>query len=161
MTIKEYTQDQLAAQPIGYWAREAANLVIGGLRAALAEENLTQPHWWTLNHVTAAPAHWKRAALTEKLTPYDDQDTDFDAVYDDLAARGWLTETDGTLTLTEAGEAAGPARTTATRRCTRGCGRASTTRRTRRPSTFCGAWWPTWAAAATCRASTSARCGRP
>ncbi|MGW1775747.1 MarR family transcriptional regulator [Streptomyces sp. NPDC002104] len=105
MTIKEYSQDQLAAQPIGYWAREAATLVMGGLRAALAEENLTQPHWWTLNHVAASPARWKRTALTEKLTPYDDQDTDFDAVYDDLAARGWLTEADGVLTLTEAGEA--------------------------------------------------------
>ncbi|MFE4637929.1 MarR family transcriptional regulator [Streptomyces sp. NPDC056773] len=104
-TTKTYTQDQLAAQPIGYWAREAANLVIGGLRAALAEENLTQPHWWTLNHVSASPAHWKRAALTEKLAPYDDQDTDFDAVYDDLAARGWLTQVDGVLTLTEQGEA--------------------------------------------------------
>lgn len=105
MTIKEYSQDQLAAQPIGYWSREAANLVIGGLRAALAEENLTQPHWWTLNHVAGTPGHWKRAALTEKLTPYDDQDTDFDALYDDLTARGWLTETDGVLTLTEQGEA--------------------------------------------------------
>lgn len=105
MTIKNYSQEQLAAQPIGYWAREAGTLVIAGLRAALAEENLTQPHWWTLNHVAATPAQWKRAALTEKLTPYDDQDTDFDAVYDDLAARGWLTDSDGVLTLTEAGEA--------------------------------------------------------
>ncbi|MFJ7586230.1 hypothetical protein ACIQZO_02270 [Streptomyces sp. NPDC097617] len=33
MTIKEHTQQQLAAQPIGYWTREAANLVIGRLRA--------------------------------------------------------------------------------------------------------------------------------
>lgn len=105
MTIREYSRDQLAAQPIGYWTREAASLAIGGIRAALAEENLTQPHWWTLNHVAAAPAHWKRADLTEKLTPFDDQDTDFEALYDDLAARGWLTETDGTLALTEAGEA--------------------------------------------------------
>ncbi|MGW0389584.1 MarR family transcriptional regulator [Streptomyces sp. NPDC003042] len=105
MTIKEYPQDQLAAQPIGYWSRETANLVIGGLRAALAEESLTQPHWWTLNHVAGAPGQWKRAALTTKLTPFDDQDTDFEAVYEDLAARGWLTETDATLTLTEDGEA--------------------------------------------------------
>lgn len=105
MTIKDYPQDQLAAQPIGHWAREAATLVIGGLRAALAEENLTQPHWWTLGHLAGAPATWKRAALTEKLTPYDDQDTDFEAVYDDLEARGWLTESDGVLTLTEAGHA--------------------------------------------------------
>ncbi|CAM5402121.1 hypothetical protein SAVIM338S_02022 [Streptomyces avidinii] len=99
------TQAQLAAQPIGYWAREAAHLTMGGLRTALAEENLTQPHWWTLNHTAAAPAHWTRTTLTEKLTAYDDQNTDFDAVYDDLTARGWLTETDGTLTLTDHGEA--------------------------------------------------------
>ncbi|MDX6764712.1 MarR family transcriptional regulator, partial [Streptomyces sp. F8] len=46
-----------------------------------------------------------RPALTAKLTPYDDQHTDFDTVYDDLAARGWLTETTDGLTLTEAGEA--------------------------------------------------------
>ncbi|MFG2994709.1 MarR family transcriptional regulator [Streptomyces sp. NPDC048257] len=105
MTIKEYPQQQLAAQPIGYWTREAANLVIGGLRTALAEESLTQPHWWTLNHIAGTPGQWTRPALTEKLTPFDDQDTDFEAVYADLTARGWLTEADDRLTLTEAGEA--------------------------------------------------------
>ncbi|MFC0844220.1 MarR family transcriptional regulator [Streptomyces noboritoensis] len=105
MTIKEYPQDKLAAQPIGFWSREAADLVIGGLRTALAEEDLTQPHWWSLNHIAGAPGHWTRATLTEKLTPYDDQDTDFDAVYADLASRGWIAEADATLTLTEEGEA--------------------------------------------------------
>lgn len=105
MTIKEYSQDQLAAQPIGYWSREAANLVIGGLRAALAEENLTQPHWWSLNHIAGAPGTWTRATLTAKLAPYDDQNTDFAALYTDLDSRGWLTEPDGTLALTAAGEA--------------------------------------------------------
>ncbi|MDX3535974.1 MarR family transcriptional regulator [Streptomyces sp. MB09-01] len=105
MTIKEYPQEQLAAQPIGYWTREAAQLVIGGLRAALAEENLTQPHWWTLNHIAGTPGEWTRAALTAKLTPFDDQSTDFEALYADLTARGWITEADDRLTLTEAGEA--------------------------------------------------------
>ncbi|MFJ3727368.1 MarR family transcriptional regulator [Streptomyces sp. NPDC090045] len=105
MTIKEYPQERLAAQPIGYWTRAAADLVIGGLRAALAEEHLTQPHWWTLNHVAGTPGAWTRAALTAKLTPFDDQNTDFEAVYADLAARGWITETGDRLTLTEAGEA--------------------------------------------------------
>ncbi|MFE6836064.1 MarR family transcriptional regulator [Streptomyces sp. NPDC057705] len=105
MTIKEYPREQLAAQPIGYWTRAAADLVIGGLRAALAEENLTQPHWWTLGHVAGAPGEWTRTALTAKLAPFDDQDTDFEAVYADLAARGWITGADDRLTLTEAGEA--------------------------------------------------------
>ncbi|MEU1073039.1 MULTISPECIES: MarR family transcriptional regulator [unclassified Streptomyces] len=105
MTIKEYPQETLAAQPIGYWAREAASLVIGGLRTALAVEDLTQPYWWALNHIAGAPGHWTRASLTAKLTPFDDQDTDFDAVFTDLASRGWTAETDGTLVLTDAGEA--------------------------------------------------------
>ncbi|OAR22632.1 hypothetical protein A8W25_23785 [Streptomyces sp. ERV7] len=105
MTIKEYPQDTLAAQPIGYWTREAAGLAIGGLRTALAEEDLTQPHWWTLNHIAGAPGHWTRSALAEKLAPFDDQDTDFDAVFADLASRGWLAESGATLTLTAEGEA--------------------------------------------------------
>ncbi|WP_404960706.1 MarR family transcriptional regulator [Streptomyces sp. 147326] len=105
MTIKEYPQEQLAAQPIGYWTRAAAELIIGGLRAALAEENLTQPHWWALNHMAATPGEWTRATLTAKLAPFDDQNTDFEALYADLTARGWITEADDRLTLTEAGEA--------------------------------------------------------
>ncbi|WP_033332238.1 hypothetical protein [Streptomyces novaecaesareae] len=49
---------------------------------------------------------WTRTTLIERLTPYDDQATAFDTVFDDLIARGWLTEdTDGTFTLTEDGEA--------------------------------------------------------
>lgn len=56
-------------------------------------------------HSRSAPGHWTRATLTEKLAPFDDQDTDFDAVFADLATRGWIAETDAALTLTEAGEA--------------------------------------------------------
>ncbi|GAA0595034.1 MarR family transcriptional regulator [Streptomyces crystallinus] len=105
MTIKEHSQETLAAQPIGYWTREAAGLVIGGLRTALAEEGLTQPHWWVLNHIAGAPGGWTRAALAGKLARFDDQGTDFDAVFADLASRGWTAETDAALTLTDAGEA--------------------------------------------------------
>jgi len=82
--------------------------VVGRIRKELAAESLTQPHWWILNHVAAAPAHWTRAELTAKLTRYDDQGTDFTEVFADLATRGWLTEDatgTATLTLTEAGEA--------------------------------------------------------
>ena len=82
--------------------------MVGRIRKELAAESLTQPHWWILNHVAAAPAHWTRAELTAKLTRYDDQGTDFTEVFADLATRGWLTEDatgTATLTLTEAGEA--------------------------------------------------------
>lgn len=104
MTITEYSRDQLAAQPIGYWSGVANEIIVGGIRAALAEEGLTQPHWWILNHVASAPEQWTRVSLTAKLSPFDRQDTDFEAVYADLASRGWTAEPNGCLTLTEAGE---------------------------------------------------------
>ncbi|MFC8722363.1 MarR family transcriptional regulator [Kitasatospora sp. NPDC057198] len=105
VTLKEYPPEQLAAQPIGAWTGTAGRLVVGALREQLAVEGLTQPHWWTLNHAAGAPGRWTRAELTERLAPWDDQGTDFDAVYDDLAARGWLVEEAGRMTLTEQGEA--------------------------------------------------------
>lgn len=105
MTVKEYPQEELAAQPIGAWSGEAYRRVVGAIRAELAVENLTQPHWWTLNHVAGRPGAWTRAALVERLSPYDDLGTDFDSVFDDLTARGWMTEGAGGMTLTEAGEA--------------------------------------------------------
>ncbi|MGR7000361.1 MarR family transcriptional regulator [Yinghuangia aomiensis] len=105
MTITEYSRDELAAQPIGYWSGIANEITVGSLRAALAEEALTQPHWWTLNHVAGAPEHWTRDALTAKLSVFDRQETDFAAVYADLSSRGWIAEPGGRLVLTEAGEA--------------------------------------------------------
>jgi hypothetical protein len=104
-TLKTYTHEELAAQPIGAWSTEAGRRMVGALREQLAVEGLTQPHWWTLNHVAGRPGAWTRAALTGRLSPYDDQDTDFDGVYDDLVARGWLTEDEGGMTLTEEGQA--------------------------------------------------------
>lgn len=106
MTITEYPRDRLAAQPIGYWTGAANTIIVGGLRAALAEEALTQPHWWTLNHVAGAPGTWTRPELTRRLVEFDTQATDFEAVYADLTARGWMTESDAALTLTPSGEAA-------------------------------------------------------
>ncbi|MBB6075907.1 MarR family transcriptional regulator [Streptomyces paradoxus] len=104
--LKDYSPEELAAQPIGAWTGEACRRVVGAIRGQLAVENLTQPHWWTLNHASGARGHWTRATLTDRLTPYDDQNTDFDAVYDDLIARGWLTQdATGAMTLTEEGEA--------------------------------------------------------
>ncbi|MFI6161971.1 hypothetical protein ACIA59_18760 [Micromonospora haikouensis] len=105
MEVREYSRDELAAQPIGWWSGEAYRRVVGEIRAALAVEQLTQPHWWTLNHVAGDPGRWGRTTLAERLTPYDDLGTDFGGVFDDLVGRGWLTEVDGAFRLTEAGEA--------------------------------------------------------
>ncbi|WP_282700488.1 MarR family transcriptional regulator [Streptomyces sp. CC219B] len=103
MTLREYTQKELAAQPVGAWTGMAYRLVVGAIREELAAEGLTQPHWWTLNHVTREPGTWTRAALIERLRQWDDLGTDFHGVFDDLVGRGWLTEDAGLMTLTEAG----------------------------------------------------------
>jgi polyhydroxyalkanoate synthesis regulator phasin len=42
--------------------------------------------------------------LIERLAKYEDLGIDFNSVFDDLVARGWLTEDAGLMTLTEAGE---------------------------------------------------------
>jgi hypothetical protein len=105
VTIKTYSREELAAQPIGAWSGEAYRRVVGAIRAELAVEDLTQPHWWTLNHVAGSPGTWNRASLIERLAPYEDLGIDFDEVFDDLVARGWVTEDAGAMTLTEAGEA--------------------------------------------------------
>ncbi|MFF1508685.1 MarR family transcriptional regulator [Streptomyces sp. NPDC058326] len=104
VTLGEYSQEELAAQPIGAWTGMAYRLVVGALREQLAVEDLTQPHWWTINHVAGDPGRWTRAALIERLTKWDDLGTDFHGVFDDLVDRGWLVEDGGLMTLTEAGE---------------------------------------------------------
>ncbi|MET7275791.1 MarR family transcriptional regulator [Streptomyces flaveolus] len=104
VTLREYSQEELAAQPIGAWTGTASRLVVGALREQLAVEDLTQPHWWTLNHVAGEPGKWTRATLIERLAKWDDLGIDFNGVFDDLVDRGWLTEDAGLMTLTEAGE---------------------------------------------------------
>ncbi|MFE3072412.1 MarR family transcriptional regulator [Streptomyces sp. NPDC059247] len=104
VTLREYSQEELAAQPVAAWTGQASRLVVGAIRAQLAVEDLTQPHWWTLNHVAATPGRWTRATLIERLAKWDDLGIDFNGVFDDLVARGWLTEDAGLMTLSEAGE---------------------------------------------------------
>jgi hypothetical protein len=104
MSVRDYATDELAGQPIGYWSGETYRTVVGRIRSELAVESLAQPHWWILNHIDTTPRSWTRAALTERLQPFDDQGLDFAAVFDDLTSRGWVDEDgDGTLALTPAG----------------------------------------------------------
>lgn len=92
----------MAAQPIGYWSRAAHQAVVGRLRAELVFEQLTQPHWWTLNHVSSGT--WTRSVLADRLQPYDDLGIEMEDVFDDLLERGWLTDASGVLGLTPDGE---------------------------------------------------------
>jgi hypothetical protein len=104
MGVRDYPTQELAAQPIGYWSGETHRTVVGRIRSDLALESLTQPGWWILNHIEGAPGSWTSAALTERLQPFDDQDTDFAATIDDLVERGWLAyDGHATMTLTPTG----------------------------------------------------------
>lgn len=105
MIMQEYSNEQLAAQPIGYWSGAAHRAVIGRIQSELAVEELTQPHWWTLNHVAGSPGGWSRTRLADRLGPFADPGTEFNPVFDDLIARGWMTEEPESFTLTNAGEA--------------------------------------------------------
>lgn len=105
MAMKRYTQEELVEQPIGYWSGEAYRTVVGRIRDDLAVEQLTQPHWWILNHVADAPGTWTRVSLTERLISFDDLGIDFSDVFADLIERGWMTDEGNTLNLTEDGEA--------------------------------------------------------
>ncbi|MDG3015737.1 MarR family winged helix-turn-helix transcriptional regulator [Speluncibacter jeojiensis] len=107
MTMIDYPDHVIAAQPMGYWTDLAGRTIIGAIRAQLAVEQLTQPHWWILNHVSGSPGVWTHTTLARRLDEFAEAGTDLGAVVDDLVGRGWLRvdETAGTLTLTDEGEA--------------------------------------------------------
>lgn len=98
--------NEIKSQPIGYWTGEAYRRIAGAIRASLAAEGLTQPQWWTLNHV--ANGEWTRSALVEKLAPFsaDEQGLDLDEELDRLLEQGWATHDTVTdkLSLTTTGE---------------------------------------------------------
>jgi len=52
---------------MGYWSGVANEIIVGSIRDALAEEGLTQPHWWILNHFAGAPARWTRVTRPDRV----------------------------------------------------------------------------------------------
>lgn len=98
--------NEIKSQPIGYWTGEAYRRIASAIRESLAAEGLTQPQWWTLNHV--ANGEWTRGALVEKLAPFsaNEQGLDLDDELDDMLERGWVTHNAATekLRLTTTGE---------------------------------------------------------
>ncbi len=59
-------------QPIGFWTGEAHKLVGAKLHQTLADNGLSQPQWWMLNHLESAT--WTRDGLLEMLAPYNDNE---------------------------------------------------------------------------------------
>ncbi|MEU8913531.1 MarR family transcriptional regulator [Streptomyces nigrescens] len=97
----------LAAQPVAYWTWAAAQVLLRHIRGAMAREDLSQPQWWTLNHVDGAERGLTRAEVCARLDAYLGE-LGPDAVghaADSFLRRGRLTA-DGAGTLTDDGRAA-------------------------------------------------------
>ncbi|MEU4257358.1 MarR family transcriptional regulator [Streptomyces fradiae] len=102
------TDEDLAAQPIGYWSHVVHKAVIRRLRDAMADLDLTQPLWWTLNRLAAAgPGGASREELAAGLVALADDPDEIPRIPARLAYRGWTTEDEeGVLRLTGEGAAA-------------------------------------------------------
>lgn len=97
-----------AAQAVGYWTWLAHQVVVRHVRGALAGIDLTQPQWWVLKDVAAAPASRTRAELQKRLAAnLDAGPEEIGRAVDTLTARRWLTaDESGRLHATDAGRAA-------------------------------------------------------
>ncbi|WP_433545607.1 MarR family winged helix-turn-helix transcriptional regulator [Streptomyces sp. CA-294286] len=94
----------LASQPVAYWTGIASNAVKNLLRDSMARYDVTQPQWWVLNRVDAAPA--TRPEVIAALADVADNPYDISRVIDQLLHRGWLAaDPQDRLSLTESGRA--------------------------------------------------------
>ncbi|MFF0744019.1 MarR family winged helix-turn-helix transcriptional regulator [Streptomyces sp. NPDC004111] len=96
----------LATQPVAYWTGLASTAVKNLLRDEMARLDVTQPQWWVLNRVDAAPL--TRAEVVAALADVADGPHDISRVVDQLLHRGWLAldgGADAPLVLTEEGRA--------------------------------------------------------
>lgn len=104
--LKEYTDEELLKQPIGYWTGVAQELVIGRINETLGTLGIRQPHWWVLNLVNRSDDGITREELPAGLRHYVDSSVT-EPVVDELTGRGWLTTGDDRrLRLTDEGTAA-------------------------------------------------------
>ncbi|MFD6247938.1 MarR family transcriptional regulator [Streptomyces roseolus] len=101
------TDEALATQPVGYWSGLVHAAVTRRLRDEMARIDATQPQYWVLNHVKYRPAAPGRHEVVEELTPLAEGPHEIPRVVDQLLHRAWLrADADGSVHLTEAGEAA-------------------------------------------------------
>ncbi|MGI5525880.1 MarR family winged helix-turn-helix transcriptional regulator [Streptomyces syringium] len=82
----------VATQPIGYWSTAASKAVLQHIQSAMARLDITQPHWWVINHVSGADEGLTRDELRVRLGGFVDNGEEMvGRAADGLLARGWLT----------------------------------------------------------------------
>ncbi|MGH3803501.1 MAG: MarR family winged helix-turn-helix transcriptional regulator [Pseudonocardiaceae bacterium] len=86
--MTEESSQAVLRQPIGFWTGEAHQQVGAKLRRTLADNNLSQPQWWMLNHLDSES--WSRDALLDRLAPYNtnEEGRDLATELDRLLDRG-------------------------------------------------------------------------
>ncbi|WP_327723640.1 MarR family winged helix-turn-helix transcriptional regulator [Streptomyces europaeiscabiei] len=103
----EFTDDELLAQPVGYWTLAAREVIEGHINSRLSELGVSQPHWWTLYRVGETEEGLSQDELVERMhytRPYVDTATTVLPAVQDLLASGHLAITDNRrLQLTESG----------------------------------------------------------
>ncbi|GLW10443.1 hypothetical protein Misp01_55710 [Microtetraspora sp. NBRC 13810] len=108
----EYTDAELARQPIGYWSGAAHRAIIACIRGELAALGLSQPQYWVLRYLSAGDLSpdgqgLTLAELTDRVRTYLGDRDDLEADVADLLERGWITRDAGhRLWITEAGKEA-------------------------------------------------------
>lgn len=108
--IDNYTDDQLARQPAGYWTGAAHEAIIRYINEEDGKLGVTQRHWMTLNALARTEVGLTRAQVTDELrqylTPQIGDVATYPAVLDDLLSKGWITVGSGQrLALTDEGRA--------------------------------------------------------
>ncbi len=106
----DYTDAELAQQPVGYWTGAAHETVIRFIHDEFGRLGVTQRHWMTLNALIRSESGLTREEVTEALrrymTPQIGDVSTYPVVLDDLLDRDWITaDTEGRLTLTDNGRA--------------------------------------------------------
>ncbi|MCK2239721.1 MULTISPECIES: MarR family winged helix-turn-helix transcriptional regulator [unclassified Crossiella] len=104
----DYSDAELARQPVGYWTGLAHETVIRHIHQTHGTLGVTQRHWMTLNALVRHEGGLTRAEVTDYLrqylTPQIGEVATYPAVLDDLLDKGWIAVgAGGRLTLTEAG----------------------------------------------------------
>jgi hypothetical protein len=82
----EFTDAELAAQPIGYWSGAANTAIIQHINDRMGELGVTQRHWWSLYQVGESDKGLTRQellTLMRRIRPYVDAST-MEPAIDDL-----------------------------------------------------------------------------
>ncbi|MET7486113.1 MarR family winged helix-turn-helix transcriptional regulator [Streptomyces sp. NPDC005538] len=105
---REFTDDELIAQPVGYWTLAAREVIAGHINARLGELGVAQPHWWTLyrlGEVEEGLTGERLNALMRHTRPYVDTADTIEPAVEDLLASGHVSVTDDErLRLTASGQ---------------------------------------------------------